>query len=725
MAVTNLTVIVPADPPRILTSDNEVVTDLIGPFKEGTSAKIICEVKGGRPSPQVSWWLGSTLLDGELDYGEDGVVRNTLTVGPLTAAHLNYFYVCQASNSEHTKPGNTGIAVDIILKPVSVEILGPRDAVVAGNTTDIVCQSEGARPPADITWWMDGEQLSDDVQVSQAGNMTTSILRWTPGAEDGGKALLCSAQSPIIAHDPLLDEWILLVYYEPEATLEVSVDVELDNISEGDTVYLECNVKAYPQVTRVSWWYKGKKLELDEDSAKSGMMATNQSLVLQKVQRQQSGVYACQASNDVGDGHSNPIVLAIKYAPVCSGSGYQMVGAGKNEEVRVRCLVEANPSEVVFSWFFRYNTSQGEVALPDDSFTTKGRLSVLSYIPKSEDDYGVLICQTNNELGSQIDPCIFELAPADFPDPPKNCSVTNSTSDTVMVSCIEGYDGGLEQTFVVEVHIAETRDWVLNSTTVGFPEFLLEDLEPGSSYYLTLWSINARGPSTKTVLHAFTLPELRPLTGVAENIIFPITPILGVLIGVVGALVIVAVVVVVAMRFRTEKVSSGAPGGGGCKGGNNPGGKGGMADGPDVILCRGDPEYEDVEGIPVKLKHANLYETVPNAPCDNKHDNKNKDDDEDVEYAELSFSNGKAKKDKKAKKNGVQGVISRYEDDTIYATIDHKLTENQSKQLEQDSSQTEQLTDTGSDENIVEGDDDDIPLMDAAALETPLWESSV
>ena len=54
---------------------------------------------------------------------------------------------------------------------------------------------------------------------------------------------------------------------------------------------------------------QGKPLKY---SLEEGVIITNQSLVLQKVRRQESGLYQCQAINSEGTGSSNTVQLPIK-----------------------------------------------------------------------------------------------------------------------------------------------------------------------------------------------------------------------------------------------------------------------------------------------------------------------------------------------------------------------------------------------------------------------------
>ncbi|PSN53374.1 hypothetical protein C0J52_03821 [Blattella germanica] len=43
--------------------------------------------------------------------------------------------------------------------PLDVRILGASQPLSAGRRYDLLCQSSGSRPPASITWTLDGQRL--------------------------------------------------------------------------------------------------------------------------------------------------------------------------------------------------------------------------------------------------------------------------------------------------------------------------------------------------------------------------------------------------------------------------------------------------------------------------------------------------------------------------------------------------------------------------------------
>ena len=56
------------------------------------------------------------------------------------------------------------------------------------------------------------------------------------------------------------------------------------------------------------------------------------------------------------------------------------------------------------------------------------------------------------------------------PEPPTNCSVVNQTTDSLMVECLPGFNGGMDQDFVMEVADLQSRVMLTNATE-RLPEF--------------------------------------------------------------------------------------------------------------------------------------------------------------------------------------------------------------------------------------------------------------
>ena len=66
------------------------------------------------------------------------------------------------------------------------------------------------------------------------------------------------------------------------------------------------------------------------------------------------------------------------------------------------------------------------------------------------------------------------------PDAPTNCSVMNQTTDSLEVECLPGFNGGMDQDFVLEVADLHSKAVLANATDKQ-PEFtvsILQALKP-------------------------------------------------------------------------------------------------------------------------------------------------------------------------------------------------------------------------------------------------------
>lgn len=99
------------------------------------------------------------------------------------------------------------------------------------------------------------------------------------------------------------------------------------------------------------------------------------------------------------------------------------------------------------------------------------------------------------------------------PFPLLNCSVVNQTSDSLQVECTESFDGGLPQSFMMEILELPTHRTIMNVTTLKTPPiFSAEGLEAGATYRIHLYAINAKGRSDPTIIDPVTFKGVAKYT---------------------------------------------------------------------------------------------------------------------------------------------------------------------------------------------------------------------
>ncbi|XP_055947955.1 neural cell adhesion molecule 2-like isoform X4 [Argiope bruennichi] len=552
--VITLKVIVPPGEPAILDEEGVQVKGLIGPYNEGDSLLLVCEAIGGKPRPTVTWWREYSLLDDTYMFiPGDNLVRNELKIAELKRHDLLAVLTCQASNNNITVPASTAVTLDLNLKPVDVRIDPTRQPLSAGQEYEFTCMAAGSRPPAVITWWKGNKQLKNpDDKSTQAGDVTTSFFRFTPSVQDNNVHFSCRAHNPVIPGSAESDGWTLEIHYVPHVSLQLGSTFKKGEIQEGNDVYFECNIHANPWVTEVSWYFKGQELRTNTSA---GIVISNQSLVLQKVQRTNRGLYYCMATNAEGTGRSNEVFLRIRYAPECKPNQKKIYGVALFETVGITCELDADPDNITFRW--RFNSSGKSLDITN--FQTTGTKSIANYRPLSDDDYGSVICWASNDVGRQREPCVFTVIPAGPPEKLQNCSVVNYTEDSLQVECLEGYNGGLVQIFQLEVYDDTGRKLHGNFTSVQ-PQFYVSGLPSGKTLRLVIFAKNSKGKSAPVVLTATTLQKPEKLTGMEGMIMF--RPVLGLLIGIVIALIVVAIVIIIYLKMkrrRKDKVTKRTP----------------------------------------------------------------------------------------------------------------------------------------------------------------------
>ncbi|KNC28310.1 hypothetical protein FF38_05180 [Lucilia cuprina] len=342
-----------------------------GPYLEGDSINLTCLSSGGIPPPRVSWWREHALVDDSFQVLPDGTVRNVLHLKNISRKDLLTVYTCQASNGHVVAALTKKVILDMNLPPLSLLLQGLNHALVAGTRTHVTCTAVGARPAPQIIWSKGGQQIKGATQsTSSDGNTTVSELILIPVPEDNERQVQCSISlnpSMTSQHLPeghttittvmangntglfLKDSRVLNVTHAPIVSLSLGAPLDPNNLLKGSDVYLECEVKANPGITKVEWYHNDKQLH-----SSRGIIISNQTLVLQGIPKSSHGQYFCRATNIQGS-VSNP--------PVCK-SDSTIIRAALKQTINITCQVDSNPLDNLnYKWHFN-NSLESLIELP-------------------------------------------------------------------------------------------------------------------------------------------------------------------------------------------------------------------------------------------------------------------------------------------------------------------------------------------------------------------------
>ena len=399
--------------------------------------------------------------------------------------------------------------------------------------------------------------------ASSDGTTSTSTVTIIPKESHTNRSITCKAENQEIRAGVLKETWSLDVRYPPRISLELTSMLEKQSVAEGNDVFFVCKIRANPLIDRMVEWFHNDK-PLKQNQRKGIIMnSSGTNLVLQKVKKEANGNYTCRATNGVPSaGHyaeSKPFHLDIKYLPVCVPEGVKVYGVAKEENVRIRCQVAANPSNLTFRWTF--NNSAEIKDVDRTKFSMNHSVSLFSYKPERELDYGTLMCWSRNAIGEQQKPCVFHIIAAGRPDPVKNCTTSNVNNSAFQISCSPGFNGGLPQNFTIEVIENETLDAVVFRASDTAPVFSVTNLKDSTDYRVYVIPVNMKGPGqpqspSGTFVRTLTAPQ--PITAEKpnfhkENQAENINPIMVIVFGGATGFLLIVVTITLAVRVRCSR----------------------------------------------------------------------------------------------------------------------------------------------------------------------------
>ncbi|KAF0876413.1 CD22 protein, partial [Crocuta crocuta] len=307
------------------------------------------------------------------------------------------------------------IDLNVSKTPLSPHIQLPPEIHESQEVT-LTCSLNSACPEYQIQlkWSLEEPAVTSTLLTTKTIS-TQSKLTFQPQWTHHGKNLSCQLWD----HEDkqmLSEETVKLdVKHVPQLKIEASPREA--NVTEGESVTMTCQVlSSNPPHWNIAWLKDGTRL----------MEQETLTLTLSSVTKEMSGKYQCEASNEIGSGQSEEVVLQVYHAPGPSRVEILSSPAKEGDKVEMTCVSLANPPPTNYTWY------HNDIKVP-------GRTSKTFQIPEVVLGHaGHYSCLAENRLGPGQ---VGQEAELDVQYPPKEVTtvIQNPTpireGDNVTLSC--------------------------------------------------------------------------------------------------------------------------------------------------------------------------------------------------------------------------------------------------------------------------------------------------
>jgi len=239
------------------------------------------------------------------------------------------------------------------------------------------------------------------------------------------------------------------------------------------------------------------------------------SIIIDKVNRSDDGLYECQAENEGGrfykSGH-----ITVEFGPTFEDQLYDKEWSWDQRPIKLSCIATAIPNATVTWWFKgkEIGRSNGDL---DRNFIIKGHgpTSELTVTPLRSDYYGFYECKAENPHGIAFHE--IELEEAREPSKIQQAIIDKTTATTLQFRFVPPTDtGGLPVDVYAVEYKFRNQDWlaakrrVWPARDISDGGYVLEDLIPRTTYDLRFGSKNRVGFSDWSSEQTITMPRPGP-----------------------------------------------------------------------------------------------------------------------------------------------------------------------------------------------------------------------
>ncbi|XP_051920662.1 neural cell adhesion molecule 1 isoform X1 [Hippocampus zosterae] len=464
-------------------------------FLEGTDGVVPCRVSG-QPAVEVRWTYSKEMPSRGKNVQQ--LPDNTLLIEKVKRQDAG-MYVCQAQIRGRPVFNKLPISV-VVNAPPTVHLKEEVKKVIAGPDTNVslLCLVDG-QPKPNITWSMPALYDPRHHKFNSDRSQLTirSVVR-----DDYGE-YICTATNKIAESSAT----VMLHVFE---TPEVSLSVEQQNVSVGESVAVACNVSGLPQPD-LHWINKRNGQTLDSPSGR--IRVEGGILMIDSVVPSDGGLYSCMAVGSIGNA-SRDVAIHTQPGP----PPYLSVSPGPASvffSLKTPPISGGTPiTNFILQW--RQNAAEKwqEVTVP-----ASDTLAVTSLMPYTL--YTVRLAALNAAGRGQFSNAnsVRTLGIRGEPDSPVlSCDEMKVVGNSFFIP-LKQTDHGGTPLLHYNLRYREDKDraeWKKKQLSSNTDSITLIDLNFGADYQLEVAAINANG-SSLPVKFNFTIAEKPVRNGMTKG----------------------------------------------------------------------------------------------------------------------------------------------------------------------------------------------------------------
>ncbi|CAK1595168.1 unnamed protein product [Parnassius mnemosyne] len=465
-------------------------------LKPGIEATLFCDAASSNPPATLSWWRDGIPVQGlpmQLKKGLHGGTVSTIELKLNITKDLNgAVYTCQAMNEALQRSVHDALTLKVLYAPIFDEATLYSTVGVENEPLVIVLRADGNPGSITYTWTKDGLPITQSSYSSSNDRIISegSMLNMTRLSRHDAGVYTCEA-----------------VNSQGAATVNITVSVhypaDIKSVSQigiadpNEDALLACTATGNPLTAEhIRWERKG--YDIDPKTVTFDPKNQTSYLVVERATREDVGMFQCIVNNGIGGEIRQDTMLVVKFKPEMDTSPSLMKSASNVGEVgRLTCRSKAAPAPN-FTW------SKNGAKLPVNTSTkyfaeyhksdpiTYTSILLISDVTSS--DYGSYECGARNDLGFSTTSVKLDITSA--PDLVSSLTVTNVTHNSVTLSWVPGFDGGLPSWFRIRYRKIYDETYKYEDVSPkNATSYTVNGLERNTDYVFSVMAVNKIGQS--------------------------------------------------------------------------------------------------------------------------------------------------------------------------------------------------------------------------------------